>query len=153
MEYKTKMTTIAYKDGFIAADGQVTSGSDTAIKDDHTKIFKFKYDKKPCIVAACGTLYSNAIIIETTKMVLDGALASPLKGATMFISYNNKLYYCDDDTGMIELNKKKFYAIGSGEQFAMGAMEMGASAKKAVMIASKLDPWTGGKIKTAKIGD
>lgn len=37
-------------------------------------------------------------------------------------------------------------AVGSGMDFAFGAMEMGATPEAAVKIASKRDPHTGGKI-------
>lgn len=38
-------------------------------------------------------------------------------------------------------------ALGSGEEFAMGAMLAGATASEAVEIASRLDPHTGGPIR------
>lgn len=38
---------------------------------------------------------------------------------------------------------EKFEAIGSGSEFALGAMAMGASAQRAVQIASRFDPNTG----------
>ena len=41
---------------------------------------------------------------------------------------------------------EKFWASGTGAQYAMGAMHMGASAEEAVKIASLRDPDTGGKI-------
>ena len=44
----------------------------------------------------------------------------------------------------------KPYAIGSGEQYAMGAMKHGATAKEAVDIAKILDPFTGGTTVTVK---
>lgn len=43
------------------------------------------------------------------------------------------------------------YATGSGGSFAMGAMYMGASPKRAVQIAMKRDIGTGGKITTLSI--
>lgn len=42
-------------------------------------------------------------------------------------------------------------AIGSGGDFAMAAMMGGADAREAVKIASKLDPYTGGKIRVIKV--
>lgn len=42
-------------------------------------------------------------------------------------------------------------ALGSGSVAAMGAMLAGADAKTAVKIASKLDPYTGGKIDVVKV--
>ena len=44
-----------------------------------------------------------------------------------------------------------FYVIGSGWKFALGALESGASAKKAVEVASKYDPATGGDVECLKI--
>lgn len=40
----------------------------------------------------------------------------------------------------------KFFAIGSGARWATGAMEMGADLRKAVEVAMKYDPATGGTI-------
>jgi ATP-dependent HslUV protease subunit HslV len=51
--------------------------------------------------------------------------------------YGDTLEGCEVDTPA---------AVGSGSQFAIGAMEAGLSAKRAVEIASKRDPWTGGQI-------
>lgn len=40
------------------------------------------------------------------------------------------------------------FAIGSGRDFALAAMDMGASAKEAVEAAAKRDVYTGGTIRT-----
>ena len=42
-------------------------------------------------------------------------------------------------------------AIGSGSEYALGAMAMGASAKRAVQIASRFDPSTGRGVTVAKV--
>lgn len=39
-----------------------------------------------------------------------------------------------------------YFAIGSGERYALGAMAMGANAFNAVSVALRLDPWTDGEI-------
>ena len=36
-----------------------------------------------------------------------------------------------------------FWAVGSGEEYALGAMAMGASAAQAVEVASQFDVYTG----------
>ena len=46
--------------------------------------------------------------------------------------------------------KEKYYAVGSGAQFAMGAMEAGKTPLEAVKIASKKDPMTGMGFKNYK---
>jgi ATP-dependent protease HslVU (ClpYQ) peptidase subunit len=42
-------------------------------------------------------------------------------------------------------------AIGSGEEYAIGAMDAGLSAKDAVKIACNRDIYSGGRIRTFKI--
>lgn len=44
-----------------------------------------------------------------------------------------------------------YEAIGSGSEYALGAMAMGASAKRAVQIASRFDPSTGRGVTVAKV--
>ena len=46
---------------------------------------------------------------------------------------------------------KEFHAIGSGEPYAIAALELGKSPKEAVEIASKYDLYTGGEVKTIEI--
>lgn len=43
------------------------------------------------------------------------------------------------------------YAVGSGSHFAMGALGMGASARKAVKVARANDLYTGGPIRTIEV--
>jgi ATP-dependent protease HslVU (ClpYQ) peptidase subunit len=43
--------------------------------------------------------------------------------------------------------RETFWAIGSGEQAAMVAMHMGATAKEAVEMAKRVDPYTGGRVR------
>ncbi len=45
----------------------------------------------------------------------------------------------------------KYFAIGSGSVFALGAMDAGASAVEAVRIGKKRDPYSGGKITSLKL--
>lgn len=43
-------------------------------------------------------------------------------------------------------------AIGSGGDYAMAAMMAGATPQKAVSISMKLDPYTGGRVVTKRLG-
>ncbi|MNJ79145.1 hypothetical protein D3C77_770710 [compost metagenome] len=60
----------------------------------------------------------------------------------------------DDKTGIWrqELDPANPDAIGSGAPYALAAMDMGASAEDAVRAAMKRDIYTGGKIRTLRIG-
>jgi ATP-dependent protease HslVU (ClpYQ) peptidase subunit len=46
----------------------------------------------------------------------------------------------------------RFYAIGSGCEYAYGAMAMGATAEEAVRAAMRFDIYTGGEIQVMKSG-
>lgn len=45
--------------------------------------------------------------------------------------------------------EEKFYAIGSGSTYALGAMAMGATPETAIKIAARWDNSTGAEIQTA----
>lgn len=47
---------------------------------------------------------------------------------------------------------KKLDSIGSGSDYALGAMHAGACAEEAVEIAARLDPHTGGEIRSYAVG-
>lgn len=47
--------------------------------------------------------------------------------------------------------KADFFAIGSGGAAAMAAMYCGKSAVEAVKIACKVDPYTGGPVRSLKL--
>jgi len=53
--------------------------------------------------------------------------------------------------GVVHPCHEPFYAIGSGSKAALAAMHMGADAIKAVDIACKVDPHTGGEIQVFRI--
>ncbi len=61
---------------------------------------------------------------------------------------NNQCYW--EDFSLIPVKSGLPQAIGTGGAAAMGAMLAGASPSQAVKIAMKLDPDTGGKIRTMK---
>lgn len=62
-------------------------------------------------------------------------------------------------SGLFEVDKychlskvmNKFYAVGSGAKAAMGAMHMGADARRAVEIACKIDPYSAPPIYTMSL--
>lgn len=49
------------------------------------------------------------------------------------------------------IDVKPPFAIGSGEKYALGAMDGGLSPAEAVLAASKRDPYTGGNIQAIDI--
>lgn len=64
----------------------------------------------------------------------------------MLIVVHNRVYSIGPDYARVRYTSGK-YAIGSGSDFAKGALAQGASAEKAVSIAADNDAFTGHKIK------
>ena len=121
------------------------------------------------IATACGGIDGEVIKIGRVNSILYGAAGrcciaekfkdwvrgglvgeSPLKDETDpqsngLIIMPDGLILCWTDQGPARFRAKS-YALGSGYQYAMGAMEMGATAEEAVLVASLYDVGTGGKI-------
>lgn len=141
------MTTIAYKDGVIAYDSQITRG-DVITYDDYEKCI----DQAGVKFFCCGTVsdYQRLVDvyfgakpdgnIEATAIVLDG-------DSLMMVAV-------DDATGLWKspVLRDRPYAIGSGTPYAFAAMDMGASAEQAVEMAARRDTSTGGKIRAFRMG-
>lgn len=60
----------------------------------------------------------------------------------LILTDKGKLFQFTNPGKWIEI-RDKYFAIGSGALAAMGAFHAGASAKEAVIAASKVDPFTG----------
>lgn len=140
------MTTIAYKDGVIAYDGRQTRNdrivSDSAAKCQVVDGVSFFLsgavcDEKALIAAYFGT--ASSVPVECSGYAVDG-------GKLMMIGH-------DDTTGIWkqDLDPANPDAMGSGAQYALAAMDMGASAEDAVRAAMKRDIYTGGAVRTVTI--
>jgi hypothetical protein len=95
--------------------------------------------------AACG---SRALCLKFEDWVKAGMVdASPFEGKEdgngLVVSPDRVV--CFGDSGCWPINSE-FYALGSGYQIAMGAMEHGATAPEAVRAAIKWDTISGGDV-------
>ena len=145
------MTTIAYKDGVLAADSRVMSNGWIA-HDLAEKVFL----RENVFFAVSGDAVEGKAAIEAI-----------LKGEKYIHQDNNVSFtvmavnpcgdikvWCNGETHTEgELIPLKYWAIGSGRIAAMAAMEVGADACWAVDIAKKYDPNTGGDVKAYAIDD
>lgn len=144
------MTTIVYKDGIIAYDSRATNGG---------SITSDKVNKKEVVQKVafffCGWLGEFELLIAAYHDVdLQEDITS--EGPCALVVDNGELFLCSLDADTKRFWKQSLkhfdeYAIGSGSEFARGAMSMGADAVTAVKVAAKLDTGTGGKIRTYKI--
>lgn len=140
------MTTIAYKDGVIAYDSQVTRG-DVITDDDYEKCIEQKGVKFFCT----GAVSDHQRLVD----VYFGAKPEGNIDATALVTDGETLMHIavDDDTGLWKspIRLDRVYAIGSGTPYAFAAMDMGGTAYQAVEAAKKRDTSTGGKIRTLTI--
>jgi len=143
------MTTIAYKDGVVAYDSLVTVGRRKHLEP--AKVFKWN----KALIGMCGAdCPTNDVVKHWLNKLLAEPQVTKLKNSDfelLIIPLDGRLRLLYSDGRGLFLDKP-FYAIGSGSDYAMGAMAHGASAEEAVRIAAVFDTATGGKIRTKRRG-
>lgn len=141
------MTTIAYRDGVIAADSQVTSGN---VFDCTSE--KIAQNERGDIAGAAGCFVFIQAFLAWFKGGEKGDLPKCPDEAEAFIVRNAapERVECFDDRGHCVVSAP-YYAVGSGKRVALGAMAFGADALQAVNCAIKHDIYTGGTVDTLKL--
>jgi ATP-dependent protease HslVU (ClpYQ) peptidase subunit len=144
------VTTICYRDGIIAADSRSTyegeySGTRVARCEKlYRKYIGKKGRRHEVIIGVSGESSPALVFLDwydgTTKPIPD-----PLKDmdadfcALIYSKYG--LFevdaYCRPERVLEE-----FWAVGSGSKAALGAMHAGCTARQAVAIACKIDPYS-----------
>lgn len=144
------MTTIAIKDGVIAADTNACSNGDSLTDARAQKLFP----TKDHVSAVCGDLCASIEFMAWMDRGFDDP--PPVYGSGTPDFHLVRIYF--DRPGEVHQytngGRSHFCleydegiaAFGSGREIALGAMHAGASAKKAVEIAAKLDAYTRGPV-------
>ncbi|WP_316200933.1 MULTISPECIES: hypothetical protein [unclassified Bradyrhizobium] len=128
------MTTLAYRNGVLAADTRMIQGS--AIIGNVIKIVR---RDDGCMAGGAGDC---AWVQGFHRWFLDGeqgdhpTVDDHAKGMIVRPDKTVEMY---EQGGMLKF-KPAFAAMGSGKEFALGAMWMGATAEKAVRACFELDP-------------
>jgi hypothetical protein len=140
------MTTIAVRDGIIAADSSITAGSTRSPPGSVSKLILGKRHKVvyagagdfSLIHAAVHALerlrtppWSSKVARECDLSLGDDTILLVLTKKHGLITFEGEGWY--------PINSGGFYAIGSGETAALAAMWCGKSAVEAVEIACKVD--------------
>jgi ATP-dependent protease HslVU (ClpYQ) peptidase subunit len=141
------MTTIAYRDGVLAADSLVTLGH-TKVHGSYQKIRRIG----SYLVGTVGSVADCQAFMEWLKRGDD--THPPRKGeySALVIDPRGKVRELENGSVLPSPRGAKFFALGSGGTFALAAMYAGATATEAVKIAAKIDTNTGLPVKTLKIG-
>jgi hypothetical protein len=125
----------------MACDSRVTGGFISPVQ---TKVIV----GRNCLVGYCGDVIAAWGAAQYLAGELKDAPTISNKDDVLFLMYRDgKLYLVDGELRELPLTGNKYYAIGSGEQAAMVAMHMGATAKEAVQMAIRVDQNSGGRVR------
>lgn len=149
------MTTIAYRNGFLAADTRAYSGGPQPMGQ------KQKINR----VQNSDGLYSSFGISTAhpglSEEVRDWFLSDketdhePVLNGRSFealeILSDGRIFYYHDSFVPAGPLTGEYFAIGTGSEYALGAMALGASATEAVQIGAQFDAWTGGVVQHVSV--
>lgn len=150
------MTTIATRNGVMVSDGQVSWGD----RIDQTNLKKVR-KINGCLVGGAGRLSS---VLQFFKWFEEWSNAQVVQGESPHVQvfipedlddedFTGLVVFTDGVIFMYEGGKRcyeivgaEYYAVGSGSDFALSAMDAGASAEEAVKVAIKRDVFSGGEL-------
>lgn len=147
------MTTIAYREGKMAGDSLLSNNS--ASVGEAAKVWKIQ----GYLVGLSGTMR----VVEQVRTFFEENLkpGEPLPALPYFTKDEKdsevgvwgyvvcpaRGIYRYEEHGMPWRVEAEYVAAGSGRDFAMGAMAMGATAPEAVVMAKQFDQSTGGTVR------
>jgi ATP-dependent protease HslVU (ClpYQ) peptidase subunit len=140
------MTTIAYRDGVLAADTRVTRGG--YIMPGHfCKIGRSPSGDLVGISGNCAKAdgFLRAVINGTADPT------APEEGVTALVISPDGRITVHEAAGRFDITGAEFWAIGSGTSAALGALHAGASAEEAVRIAMLIDNDSGGEVNSLRL--
>lgn len=138
------MTTAVYRDGILAMDSRAYAGDKHPIGTKN----KIKRLADGSLLAVSSRLTgqpeSFARWCESKKQPhlaeLEGDKTYGVQA--LLIRTDGSVYYWNDGSCFSGPLEAPYFAIGSGEEYAMGALMMGATAEEAVSIACRSDVWS-----------
>lgn len=139
------MTTIAYKDGILAADSLVCNGSARAAMTTR----KIRRIGK-VLIAGCGYIGELEAFVDWVAAGMKDT--DPLRGGE-----TSALLLAPGQPPVLFGTRgpwpasSEYIAMGSGEDFAFGAFSAGADAVGAIEAAIRHDVYSGGPIVTLKL--
>jgi len=136
------MTTIAWDGEFLAADGQITR--DISIETlTERKLRKINH----CWIGYAGSSSLFEMFIEWFKAQDERPDIG--KNFVAVVLSDKGLFEYDDALYPIKISYNA--AWGSGRDFALAALDHGATAKEAIKYASSRDVYTGGRIQVVSL--
>lgn len=154
------MTTVAYRDGIMAADSIMSCTEDGEYEwlRPTRKLFRLSTGAfKGGLAGTAGTNGSGLVFLKWIQDQWAGAVDEfsrpDLKDGEftcLILTPDQRLLEYDQWLEPEEITMP-FHAIGTGAPIALGAMYAGASAKEAVEIACKVSPHSAGPVVTGDL--
>lgn len=146
----TRMTTIAYRDGVLAADTRVVVDGRIARC---TKLHRVLQGRRELVVGLAGDSFAGLEFLEWLKSGGATPSARLLDGEGEFhaLVLTRRGLFDYDRWCRPERVQDRYYAVGSGAAAALGAMHAGLSAAAAVKTACQIDPYSGLPVETMKL--
>lgn len=142
------MTTIVFshKENKIAVDSRVSSSGGFIFTDEEDKK---KVMSNGDVLFLAGVDGDHELLYESWPAIPEGLECEG------FMVSDGKAYdiVIEESGRLIKVLCRYDHARGSGSDFAITALDMGASADEAVKMAMKRDKSTGGKINVYDVGD
>lgn len=142
------MTTIVYRDGVLVADRRAYSGDKKPIGA-KTKIHRL--EDGTLFGISSNNVGADSLLRRWIEGGCETAASDQLKPDSfemILIRPNGEVFFANGNLDLTGPLEAEYFAIGSGDHFALGALAMGASAVEAVKVASDLDIWSGDGITT-----
>ena len=129
-------------------DGGAFQGGMKAIRLSE-EVAELLFHNKKAIVGACGSVND---IGTSWEWFTDPSQKIPRLRAVEFVALTgDKAIYTSSNLNNWVRVDSPYYAIGSGKQYAIAALEAGKSPKKAVEIACKYDVYSGKGVAELKV--
>ena len=133
------MTTIACTATEMAADSLATDDTQASVK----KLFKVANG----VLGVAGPYcYGHALYLY-----LKGDGCKPVMKDLKALYIDGKHIWCYDECLTPYVIEDEFAAIGSGALAALASMYFNYSPREAVAVATKFDPYSGGKIRSLQV--
>ena len=137
------MTTIAYRDGIMAGDGRETCIGDdesaVVLTDKCIKVFKLRDGR-----LFGGSRGSEDLTRLHQALVKNTPLPKLEDVNGLLVDRKGRIWLYEGH--IWQRIQARYYAVGSGSVFALGAMDAGATAIEAVRIGVRRDPYSGGRV-------
>ena len=105
------------------------------------------------LVGCAGDVNAITQFIESLRTGIAFEMEEDESYVALVCKPDNRVFTYMDGKGPIEINAStKFFAIGSGAHYAMGAMQSGKTIDKALQYAAELDPYTSGPFDIVSYG-